>query len=291
MFEPTQQLIIITGFSGSGKSIALNALEDIGFYCVDNLPAPLMAPFTREILANPSRECSHAAVGIDVRSGDTDLHEVVDTINQLKYDGLECQMIFLEAQDDVLMQRYSETRRRHPLSDRDTGLIEALSREKLLLQPLNAIADIHIDTSRTNLYELRDLIRQQIAGKDSDHISLAIESFGFKHGIPRNADFLFDTRCLPNPHWEEQLRPLTGLDEPVGQFLSSHPETAQMVQHLANFLGNWLSCFDKNDRSYITVAIGCTGGQHRSVFIAEQVAAAFDNEKFDVQVKHRELST
>ena len=290
MTQTNQKLVIVTGLSGSGKSIALNALEDLGFYCVDNLPAPLLSAFTTEMLENPDKNCDQAAIGMDVRERETDLQAVVPNIAQIKARGIDCSIIFLEAQDDILLRRYSETRRRHPLSEQGTGLTDAIALEKELLRPMRESTDIRIDTSTTSPHELRDLIRQNISAKTNSGISLAIESFGFKHGIPQNADFMFDTRCLSNPHWQPELRPLTGLDEGVAHFLQQDVRTETMIKELVSFLSKWLGCFDKNDRSYITVAIGCTGGQHRSVYIADQVGKRFKDDRFDIRVKHRELS-
>lgn len=283
------RMIIVSGLSGSGKSIALQTLEDVGYYCVDNLPVTLLKSFANDILRHGQRLSHTTAVGIDARNFLGELDRFPAIIEELRGSGLKVEIVFLQAADEVLLKRYSETRRKHPLSLEDVPLLEAIRQERQLLTCISAYADLIIDTSLTNVHELRRLLRQRLHEPTAGGISILFESFGFKKGIPADADFIFDVRCLPNPHWEPQLRSLTGLDEAVISFLNQQPEVLRMLEDLRNFLLHWLPYFESGDRSYLTIAIGCTGGQHRSVFIAEALASYFRQTRRSIMIRHREL--
>ncbi len=283
------RLIIVSGLSGSGKTIALQTLEDLDYYCVDNLPFKLILPLTREILASSDCAPPAVAVGVDARNFIDELHAFPTTLAELRASDLSVEVLFLQANDDTLLKRYSETRRRHPLDLGNLPLREAIRQERLLLEPISASADLIVDTTDTNIYQLRELLRARLHDTPPEAMSLLFASFGFKNGVPADADFVFDVRCLPNPHWEPALRPLTGLDPPVIDFLERQPEVAAMIAALAGFLETWLPRFEASERSYLTVAIGCTGGQHRSVYIANALARHFSALRDDVMAHHREL--
>ena len=283
------RIVIVSGLSGSGKTIALQTLEDLDYYCVDNLPFKLIRPLAQEILAASELLPPTVAIGVDVRNFIDELSQFPATLADLRTGDLKVEVVFLHAGEDILLKRYSETRRRHPLDLGNMPLREAIRRERQLLEPIIACADLIIDTGGTNIYQLRDLIRARIHDTPREAMSLLFESFGFKNGTPTDADFVFDVRCLPNPHWEPLLRPLTGRDQPVVEFLQHQPEVMAMVADLGRFLETWLPRFELSDRSYLTVAIGCTGGQHRSVFIAEALAYHFGGIRHHVMVRHREL--
>lgn len=283
------RIVIVSGLSGSGKTIALQTLEDLDYYCVDNLPFKLIRPLAQEILAAGSVLPPTVAVGIDARNFLDELARFPAILTELRDSGLSVDVLFLQADDEILLKRYSETRRKHPLSLGNVPLREAIRQERRLLEPVAAHADLVIDTSDTNLYQLRELVRARVHATPRGAMSLLFESFGFKNGIPADADFIFDVRCLPNPHWEPQLRPLTGLDRPVIEFLDRQTDVLEMVTDLSHFLETWLPRFEASNRSYLTVAIGCTGGQHRSVFIAEALLRHFSKIRQHVMVRHREL--
>ncbi len=282
-------MIVVSGLSGSGKSIALQTLEDLDYYCVDNLPLTLLKPFAQEILRCEHNLSQTTAVGIDARNFLGELENFAALIAELRASGLKVEILFLQAADEVLLKRYSETRRKHPLSLAGLTLLEAIREERHLLEWISAHADLNIDTSLTHVHELRQLVRQRLHEAQADSVSILFESFGFKKGIPADADFIFDVRCLPNPYWEPQLRPLTGLDEAVVTFLNQQPEVLRMIEDLRRFLDTWIPCFETGDRSYLTIAIGCTGGQHRSVFIAEVLAGYFRQTRRNIMIRHREL--
>ena len=285
------RLVVVSGLSGAGKSVALHTLEDMGYYSIDNLPADLL-PAVAEQMASPEGPVyENAAVGIDARNPARSLQRLPGILNELRAQGMECQLLFLEADDPILIKRYSETRRRHPLTAGDISLAEAIGRERLLLGPLASSADLRIDTSLTNLHQLRDIIRLRLAGGPPGTLSVLFLSFGFKHGVPRDADFVFDLRCLPNPHWEPHLRPLTGRDPAVIDYLACDALVAEMETSVAAFLEVWIPRFQAESRSYLTVALGCTGGQHRSVYMVEKLAGRFrEGGRWAVVVRHRELS-
>jgi UPF0042 nucleotide-binding protein len=279
-------LVVISGLSGSGKSIALRALEDLGYYCVDNLPAGLLSAFAGHFRDRPAT--TRAAVSIDSRSREP-LDALPARLDELRAGGLECRVIFLSAQESVLIKRYSETRRKHPLTDAGTVLAEGIRREQELLAPLCDAAALHLDTTHMAAQELRSRIRAFADAQAVPSLSLLFESFGYKHGTPGDADIVFDVRCLPNPYWRIELRHLSGRDPAVIRYLEEQPSVADMVTRIRAFLEHWLPAFRAEARTYITVAVGCTGGQHRSVYIAERLAREFSGAADHVQIRHREL--
>ncbi|RFA30283.1 RNase adaptor protein RapZ [Alkalilimnicola ehrlichii] len=284
------KLVIISGLSGSGKSVALHTLEDVGFYCIDNLPVELLDAFGRHLIENPYPQQERYAVSIDARNNPGALSRFPDILEQLAERGLRAEILFLRADNDTLIKRFSETRRRHPLSNGKTSLAEAIEREQELLSPILGRADLVIDSTQTTLHQLRNLVRERLDRRHDSRISLLFQSFGFKHGIPKDADFVFDVRCLPNPHWEPRLRPLCGRDAEVCEYLESTEEVGRMLGQIQRFVDDWLPSFERENRSYLTVAIGCTGGQHRSVYLVERLAEHFRKTRDDVAIRHRELS-
>jgi len=276
-------LVVISGLSGSGKSIALNVLEDSAYYCVDNLPAKLLNGLL-QFLAQEGYE--RVAVSIDVRSGAT-LSELPGSLSQLKERGIDVHLIFLDSKTETLVKRFSETRRRHPLADRDRTLPECIEHERELLGDLGDLGH-RIDTSDLHPSVLRSWIKDLLHAGESG-LRLLFQSFGFKHGIPLDADMVFDVRCLPNPHYDPELRTLTGKDAPVVAFLEANPNAREMLADIRDYIDKWLPCFVRDNRAYLTIAIGCTGGRHRSVYFAETLAAYFRGSR-NVLVRHRELS-
>ncbi|OFZ97387.1 MAG: RNase adaptor protein RapZ [Betaproteobacteria bacterium RBG_19FT_COMBO_58_11] len=277
------QVILITGLSGSGKSIALNVLEDNGYYCVDNLPVEML-PQLIELLQEEGS--ARVAVSIDARSGET-LNQLPQQINALKHQGIDLRAMFLEANTETLVKRYSETRRRHPLSDGKQTISESIETERELLGKIAEIGH-RMDTSDLSPNALRGWVKDFL-GLDRSRITLLFESFGFKHGLPLDADFVFDVRCLPNPFYDPNLRPFTGKDQAVVDFIESQDDAIAMLADIRYYVEKWLPCFIRDNRAYLTVAIGCTGGQHRSVYFAEQLAERFRSE-YQVLVRHRGLS-
>ena len=276
------QLIIVTGLSGSGKSIALKALEDSGYYCVDNLPATLL-PETAQHLVNAGQ--ARIAVSIDTRS--STLEALPEIICSLRAQGIDVQVLFLESNTETLVKRFSETRRRHPLSSGSITLAESIRLEREMLEQLGDLGH-RMDTSDLSPNALRSWVKDFIA-LDHEGLTLLFTSFGFKHGIPLDADYVFDVRCLPNPNYEPLLKPLTGRDQPVIAFLESQPLAQAMYEDIRQFVEKWLPCFMRDNRSYLTVAIGCTGGQHRSVYFTERLTQHFRNMQHKVLIRHREL--
>ncbi len=283
------KLFIVSGISGAGKSTVLYALEDLGFYCIDNLPVALLPAFASELLGSP-KHYSNAAVGIDARNLANDLSVFPELLDQLHNAGVETRIVFLDAEDGVVITRFSETRRMHPLTRGNTPLAEAIRQERALLNPISSRADLTIDTSRTNIHQLRELVRERLGQTPGGRMSILFESFGFKHGIPVDADFVFDVRCLPNPHWDPQLRSLTGRSPEVIEFLTRDPLVEKMFNDIAGFLTGWIPRFEADNRSYMTVAVGCTGGQHRSVYFTERLSQYFRARDMRVLTRHRELS-
>ncbi len=284
------KLLVVSGLSGAGKSVALNTLEDMGYYCIDNLPANLLPAFAKQMVEDDKVPYESAAVGIDARNPAVALERFPAIIADLRNRGVACDLLFLEADEPILIKRFSETRRRHPLTGDGVSLAEAIARERELLAELAEHADLRMDTSSSTLHQLRDIIRRRIGRGPDNSLSLLVESFGFKHGMPRDADFVFDVRCLPNPHWVPTLRPLTGKDPQVAEFLAAEPLVEEMFESLRSFLERWIPRFHADNRSYLTVALGCTGGQHRSVYLAERIGRHFEgHRKANVIVRHREM--
>jgi UPF0042 nucleotide-binding protein len=282
-------LIIVSGMSGSGKSIGLNTLEDLGFYCVDNLPAELLPAFVRSV-ARDDGAPEKLAVVIDVRNRNTDLANIPEWLSAVGKLGLDPKLVFFDTSDEVLLRRYADTRRRHPLSHIGLTLSDAISLERQVLKPLRGIADRVIDTSALNVHQLRRQVTTEFGLGASTGLSLLFESFAYRHGVPSDADFMFDARVLPNPHWDPELRPLSGRDTTVRNFLESQPDVEQYISQVAQFLDTWLPRLRMDTRSYVTVAFGCTGGRHRSVYLAERLAQhCRDHGWTEVAVRHREL--
>lgn len=284
------RLIIVSGLSGSGKSVALHILEDLGYYCLDNLPAALLKSLIAEVTRPGEQPTPRIAVGVDARNRISDLESLPDLIDELRKVGVQTDVLFLQASDDILLKRYGESRRRHPLADHGTELRAAIAIERELLSPIINSTDLAIDTSRTSVYELAEIIRERVDRRKSSMLSVLIESFGFKHGIPADADFVFDLRCLPNPYWTTELRALTGQDEAVKTFLDDQLKFQQMYEDVLSFLSRWIPDYVSFDRAYLTVALGCTGGQHRSVYMAEKLAAALREFHDPVLTRHNEIS-
>lgn len=283
------KLVIVSGLSGSGKTVALHTLEDEDYYCVDNLPLGLIPDFVDRVLNRTVQPYENIAVGIDARSDADDLRQFTEIIQSLRDKNINLEVIFLQAELKTLIKRFSDTRRKHPLTTKGLPLYEAIEVERSLLSDVASEADLFIDTTYTNVHQLRDLIKEQVVKDESEKLALLFQSFGFKHGAPTDSDFVFDVRCLPNPHWEPKLRPLTGLDAGVIEFLQSQEEVQDMMNHIEGFLQNWIPKFTQQNRCYLTVSIGCTGGQHRSVFIAEQLYDNFKDSNDNVAIRHREL--
>ena len=285
------RLIIVSGLSGSGKSVALHVLEDLGYYCIDNMPAALLKSLLDEVTKTGDTATSRVAVGVDARNRITDLEALPSLIADLQKANVQTDLLYLQASDDILLKRYSETRRRHPLADDGTELRAAIQNERELLGQVINAADLIIDTSRTSVYDLAAAIRERVDRRKINMLSVLIESFGFKHGIPSDADFVFDLRCLPNPYWHPELRSLTGRDRDVGKFLDAEPDFTQMYEDILRFLERWIPKYVSVDRSYLTVALGCTGGQHRSVYMTEKLATALKEVHDPVHTRHNELSS
>ena len=279
------KLIIVSGRSGSGKSVALRVLEDLGHYCVDNIPVNLLPALIHTVI----NDYETVAVSLDVRNLPKDPKDIPEIIDYLP-SAVELTLVYLDADTSDLIKRFSETRRLHPLIRHNIALDQAIALEKKLLEPVSTRADLYINTSKLTPHQLADLIRERILGKKTGSMVLVFESFGFKHGIPADADFVFDARFLPNPFWEQELKKLTGLDQPVKDFLASQPIVTKFIWQINSFMMTWLPHLERNNRSYVTIAIGCTGGKHRSVYIAELLASNMRKERKDVQIHHRDIT-
>ncbi len=311
-------LTVVTGLSGSGKSVALHALEDEGFHCIDNLPANLSLGLIDSLLASPDEHYEKLAIGVDMRSERASTDNLTTLLKALRQrDDLRVDVVFLDTDRNTLVTRFSETRRKHPLSSNtrnsqkngknnegantsrhrssDTApgsrpLISAIDDEARLLDTIKQDADVVIDTSNLTLHDLRDIVRSYVLGHEDSALAVTFQSFGFKHGAPASTDFMFDVRCLPNPHWEPELRQFTGREEPIIEFLQNADDVNDMYEHIRDFLTRWLPLFDAENRAYLTVSIGCTGGRHRSVYLTERLATHFSNTRDNVSIRHRELA-
>lgn len=286
---PPRRFVIVSGLSGAGKSVVLNTLEDLEFHCIDNLPVGLLAQLPEQARQPGGRAAERVAAGIDARSPAADLRRLPESLAAMRAAGVHAEVVYVEASDDVLTKRFSETRRRHPLSSARVALADAIRRERELLSVVSDIADLRIDTSFTAVHELRDLVRERIALRPAAATSIQLVSFGYKHGTPRDADFVFDVRCLPNPHWDKELRRFSGRERPVADFLLRQEEVKRMLRDLKQFLGDWIPRFEADNRSYMCIAVGCTGGHHRSVFVVERLAAHLRRRGRRIIVKHRDL--
>lgn len=282
-------LIVVSGLSGSGKSVALRTLEDLDYYCVDNLPAELLTSFVKSMSQSESKR-SQLAVSIDVRNLASDLSHIGEWLSAVANLGYDHRLVFFDTSDEALVKRYSETRRRHPLSHQGLALSDAIALERERLRPLRALADYIIDTTELNVHQLRKAVLSRLEPGLSPRVSLLFESFAYKNGVPGDADFVFDARCLPNPHWDAKLRPLSGRDPAVREYLDEQEIVREYVEQVAAFLDKWLPRFESEARSYVTIAFGCTGGRHRSVYLAEKLAQhCRDCGREDVLTYHREL--
>jgi UPF0042 nucleotide-binding protein len=281
--------ILISGLSGAGKSVAAHALEDMGYYCTDNIPLSLLPRYLQTLRAEEPERVNYVAVVFDARSTAGGLEKISGVLDHLRAEGADPRIIYLEAEDEVLINRFKETRRKHPLSTEKRALSEAISKERVLLSPVRRLATVVLDTSATHIYQLRDMIREHVAPTSRQQFSVLLQSFGYKRGIPQDADVVFDARCLPNPYWKEELRSLTGKDEAVRQFLDAQPVAEKMLTSLRTFLEEWLPAFEENNRAYLSIAVGCTGGRHRSVYLVEMLARQLNATRGGVMVRHREL--
>lgn len=281
------RLIVVSGLSGSGKSVALRMLEDLDFYCLDNLPAGLLPEFISHTVRSDESQYRLTAIGIDARNRPEDIHLVPKQVTELNRSGVRCELVYLRADAERLLKRYSETRRRHPLSRSGLGLAEAIVKEQQLLEPIAGAADLVIDTSYLSVHDLRELVRLRVGQDSAAHMSILFESFAFKHGLPGDADFVFDVRNLPNPFWEPALAHQTGLAQPVADYLARHEPVQRMIDDIKNFLDRWIPEMARTNRSYLTIAIGCTGGMHRSVYVVEQLAKHFKATHPNVLARHQ----
>lgn len=282
------KLQIVSGLSGSGKTIALQVLEDLDYYCIDNLPLELLSELVEKSLKD-RLYLDKVAIGIDARTVGSNFSEFHEIIQQIRNNNIDCDVLFLNAQTNVLLKRFSETRRKHPLTNEQTSLEEAIERERLVLEMIRNESSHQIDTTNSNVHQLRDQIKDLITLNNQPVMALQFLSFGFKHGLPSDMDMMFDMRCLPNPHWETKLRPLTGKDQAVADFLDQHDSCNEMFTDIQQYVEKWLPCFEDNNRNYLTIAIGCTGGQHRSVYMVERLASYFKQQRESVIARHKEL--
>ena len=283
------RIVILSGLSGSGKSVALHMLEDLGFYCIDNIPAALLKPFISFTVRSPESTYERTAIGLDARNTAAEIASVPQLIDELQRSGLAVEVIFLIAGEDELLRRFAETRRRHPLSSGSVDLRQAMELERRLLEPVVSAADLVIDTSRMGVHALREIIHQRVEQRAAERLSITFESFGYKDGIPGDADFVFDARALPNPYWEPGLRNLTGRDAEVVRFLETRTDVAKLIADIAGFVRARVPEYRASNRGYLTVAVGCTGGQHRSVYIVDRLAEDFGAEFQNVTARHSGL--
>ena len=282
-----RRFIIVTGLSGAGKSIALHALEDGGFYCVDNLPAALLLDFAEFVDQGDLPHYRQVAVGVDARNPAMDLSQfprVLDALYEMEFD---VELIYIEASDQTLINRFSETRRKHPLSSGEQPLAQAIAQERVVMETLSDRANLRLDTTHTHIHEFRALIAERVTLRENGALSLQVCSFGYKNGVPPDADFVFDLRCLPNPYWDPALRELSGRDQAIQDFLHGEPLVDKMIGDVVGFLEQWIPAFEAENRSYLTIAMGCTGGRHRSVYVVERIAAHFKPDR-QIMLVHRD---
>jgi UPF0042 nucleotide-binding protein len=284
------RIIIVSGLSGSGKSIALHTLEDAGFKCVDNLPAGLLSDFVVSMRDNHPAAYDTVAVSVDARCDVQEIMHFKNILAEVRAMDIDVGVLFLTTSTEVLLTRFNETRRKHPLSHQGLPLMEAIEHERTILDNISKHADWAIDTSDFNVHDLRHVINQRVLKGNRGSMAILIQSFGFKHGLPADTDFMFDVRCLPNPHWEPELRPMTGNDQPIIDYLDSFDEVSEMTGNILDYLQRWIPCFEREGRSYMTVSIGCTGGQHRSVYIVNKLYQVLSQQHTSVALRHRECT-
>ena len=284
------RIVVVSGLSGSGKSTALHMLEDLGYYCIDNLPAALLKPFISHTVRSAQSTYERSAIGLDARNTAPEIARVPELIGELNSSGIDCEVLYLLASDEELLRRFAETRRKHPMSRESRPLSEAIDTERRLLEPIAYAADLTIDTSRMGIHELRQVVRLRVEQRATGSLSITFQSFGFKLGIPGDADFVFDARSLPNPYWEPALRELTGRDAPVIAYLENHASVSRLIDDIDRFVDARIPEYQASARSYLTVAVGCTGGRHRSVYIVDRLAARFAARNFQVAARHRVLN-
>jgi RNase adapter protein RapZ len=289
MNEQERRLIIVSGLSGAGKTVVLNTLEDLSYYTIDNLPVSLLNTLIEQFSEEDNKLAKQIVIGIDARNCLDDYSFLPEMIASLKNKNIPTELIYIEANDDVLTKRFSETRRKHPLSSDSVSLTDAINKERKVIEVLAEAADLRIDTSHMQLHELRDIVHKRMGQREKARLSLQFMSFGYKNGIPKDADFVFDLRCLPNPYWKKDLRKYSGKDKPVIEFLSKQDSVKLMLDDLEHFLERWIPQFEADNRSYLSIAFGCTGGHHRSVFMAEQLATKFNEINKQVIIRHRDL--
>jgi len=283
------KLILLGGLSGAGKTGALDMLEDLGYHVVDNLPLSLIAPAVKKILDDGHQHYVRLAIGIDPYSTLSEFQDLARHIAEWRTRKHGCTVLYLYCEPDTLIKRYRATRRRHPLTDGSTNLTAAITREAEALEPLAHLANARIDTTHTNIHQLREIIRERVVQDRQYPMTLMVESFGYRLGLAHDADFIFDMRCLPNPYWDPSLREFTGLDQPIIEYLEGHNTVTRMLNNLVTFLADWLPSYAASNRSYLTIALGCTGGRHRSVYMAEQLASQLAHAGWRVTVQHRDL--
>ena len=284
------KLVIVSGLSGSGKTVALHTLEDSGYYCIDNLPLGMLPELINNMTSTAPLPYDLVAVAIDARSGVDNTDRFDEITRQINHHDLELKVLFLTCDTSRLLKRFSETRRKHPLSRQGVPLADAIQQEKKLLEDIHANADLSIDSSNMNVHELRQMIIDRLTSQTGSEMGILIQSFGFKNGVPADTDFVFDVRCLPNPHWEKALKPLSGKDRAVVKYLENYEDVEEMYSSIFGFLTNWIPRFEKENRSYMTISIGCTGGKHRSVYLAERINKGLGEKRGNLSLRHRDLA-
>jgi UPF0042 nucleotide-binding protein len=283
------KLVIVSGLSGSGKTVALHTLEDAGYYCIDNLPLGMLPELVDNMINTAADPYDLVAVAVDARSGVDGSDRFDEIMNRISEHSLQLKVLFLTSDTSRLLKRFSETRRKHPLSRKGLPLADAIQQEKKILEDVHANADLAINSTNLNVHELRQMINDKLLSRTGSQMGVLIQSFGFKNGVPPDTDFVFDVRCLPNPHWEKDLRPLTGCDQAVVKYLENYSEVEEMFCSIYNFLNDWFPRFEKENRSYMTISIGCTGGKHRSVYLTQRLATELGKDRENLSIRHRDL--
>ncbi|HKJ52795.1 MAG TPA: RNase adapter RapZ [Gammaproteobacteria bacterium] len=283
------KLVIVSGLSGSGKTVALRTFEDAGYYCIDNLPLGMLPELIDNMVNTRQGSVDAVAIAIDARSGVESSARFEEIVQHVTSHPIQLDVLFLTCDTSRLLKRFSETRRKHPLSRKGLPLADAIHQERKLLADIQANANLSIDSTDLNVHELRQMIIDRLLANSGSEMDILIQSFGFKNGVPSDTDFVFDVRCLPNPHWEKELKPLTGRDRAVVKYLENYPEVTAMYDSILGFLGDWIPRFEKENRGYMTISIGCTGGQHRSVYLAERIASGLKKRFSRISIRHRDL--